>query len=156
MFVCLFQQGAKVATVCIFVFVNIFVYVLSHYVLSMHRFMLILEYIIIIIADSKFMFLGQLGGKLWPKTEIWQPCNIKYDNPVNRTAPNVLPSDFPCPKTQTRTQNHVYTMFITNVMEKYANLAALLYKKYVFMSIRWHVMGQKKQKKNAILAFFFF
>ena len=45
------------------------------------------------------MFLGQLGGKLWSKTEIWQPCSTKCCNPVDRTDSKLLPFDFPCSKT---------------------------------------------------------
>ena len=30
---------------------------------------------------------------------IWQPCNTKCGNPVDRTVSKLLPFDFPCPKT---------------------------------------------------------
>ena len=43
---------------------------------------------------------------------IWQPCNTKCGNPVDRTVSKLLPFDFPCPKTQIRTPKscfyHVY------------------------------------------------
>ena len=30
---------------------------------------------------------------------IWQPCDTKCGNPVDRTVLKLLPFDFPCPKT---------------------------------------------------------
>ena len=43
---------------------------------------------------------------------IWQPCNTKCGNPVDRTVSKLLPFDFQCHKTQIRTPKscfyHVY------------------------------------------------
>ena len=51
------------------------------------------------IKDTKIMFIGQLGDKLWSKTEIWQPYNTKCGNSVDWTVSKLLPLYFPCPET---------------------------------------------------------
>ena len=62
------------------------------------------------IKDTKIMFLGQFGDKVWSKTEILRPCNTKFDNLVNRKlwskmqiwqpsyrmVSNYPPFDLPC------------------------------------------------------------